>query len=631
MTVISGFLSLSQRPDSRRKFTAENGISSVTSDGFPLRSEWRDSVAHFTKLGRGAKSTHWHQPAIFSKKYQLAIIADARLNDRVNLVKRLNFVAADKPSDIELILAAYRKWGRDCPRYLFGDYSFAIWEPTTHQLFCARDHIGTKPLLYSSKGQEFCFSSDIRIILDAYEDGFKLETEWLIATLGDWRRGHQEHTYYDGVKSLLPGHSLVVNSNGKIDIQRYWYPENTRPLRLANDGEYAEALREQIDRAVVDSLTMTAAGAADGHASELGVHMSGGLDSSTVTAFAIRHLEKQGRAKPEAFCWQPEPCEKNTQSAEHDWLRAMVQKEGLTLNYAQANHDRQYQLYLLDGTRIPLTSTYAIEANVQEQAQEKNIGVMLSGWGGDELSSHNGRSYYAWLFRTGKWGKLASNLRDFDQNLLKSFIKQGVIPQMPDGLLDLIRPNRRRAGSESSSSDDDSVKAISLLHPSLSANKKFKEEILALNCSVKDTQLYLLNNGHLTERIESWAFHGRRRGLEYRYPLLDRRVIEFVLSIPGEQFKRGRWKRFIFRNAMRDILPSTVIDNLSKKEPLRFEFSSAVQEQVMKRLANEIRAGKLTIGRTDFVDVEKLLLVMEGKTKERFGAAIHALKILHLS
>lgn len=629
--MISGFVSLYRSPSNSRKFVPERGLSTVIADGFPLRSEWSDPRACFVKLGRGEPSASWHQPATFSTKYQLAIIADARLYDRMNLIAKLNLAAADRPSDLELILAAYRKWGRDCPQYLIGDYAFAIWDPGTSQLFCARDHIGTRPFFYSDIGRELAFASDIRIILDASVDGFELAKDLLIASLDDWKRSYPGRTYYHGVRSLLPGHSLVAHGNGEIDICRYWYPENTPPLRLASDGEYAEGLREKIDCAVADSLTITAAGMADGHARELGVHMSGGLDSSAVTALATRHLQRQGRAKPEAFCWQPEPTRTDVQSAEHEWLCAMVQKEGLTLNYAQADDELAYKFYMHDGTRIPLTSTYAIEAGVQRQAHAKNIGVMLSGWGGDELSSHNGRTYYPWLLRSGRWGQLISNLRDFDQSLPKSFLTQAVIPQVPDGLRECVkarRANRRHTDSDNAS---DSVKAKSLLHPSISVDKKLKKAEPFSNCSVRDMQLFLLNNGHITERIESWAFHGRKLGLEYRYPLLDRRVIEFALSVPAAQYKRGRWKRFIFRNAMRGILPDTVVDNLSKVEPVRVEHSSSVEKQAMKRIAREIRTGQLQVGRADFVDVDRLLAVMQGKTSERSGAARKALQILQFS
>jgi asparagine synthase (glutamine-hydrolysing) len=629
--VISGFLSRYWSPNDSRKFVAERGISNVTADGFPLRSEWRGSRACFIKLGRGKQSASWHQPATFSTKYQLAIIANARLHDRINLVDRLNLAAVDKQSDVELILAAYRKWGRDCPQYLIGDYAFAIWDPESGLLFCARDHIGTRPFFYSATAQEFAFASDIRIILDASDDGFELAKDLLIASLDDWKLSYPGLTYYNGVKSLPPGHSLVAYSNGRVDIRRYWYPENTPPLRLARDGEYAEALREQIDRAVADSLTMAAAEMADGHARELGVHMSGGLDSSAVTALAIRHLQKQGRAKPEAFCWQPEPTATNIQSAEHEWLCAMVQKEGLTLNYAQADDELAYKFYMHDGTRIPLTSTYTIEAGVQQQAHAKNIGVMLSGWGGDELSSHNGRSYYPWLFRSGRWGQLISNLRDFDQSLSKSFLAQVAIPQVPDGFREWVTAQRASRRHTDSDNAGDSVKAKSLLYPGISVDKKLKKAGPSSSCSVRDMQLFLLNNGHITERIESWAFHGSKLGLEYRYPLLDRRVIEFALSVPAAQYKRGRWKRFIFRNAMRGILPDTVVDNLSKDEPVRVEHSSSVDEQAMKRIAREIRTGQLKVGRADFVDVERLLTVMEGKTNERSGAARQALQILQFS
>ena len=87
--------------------------------------------------------------------------------------------------------------------------------------------------------------------------------------------------------------------------------------------------------------------------------------------------------------------------------------------------------------------------------------------------------------------------------------------------------------------------------------------------SVRRNQLALLAHGHLTKRVECWAAGGGNHAIEYRYPLLDQRLIEFTLSLPPEMFMKQGWKRYLFRYAMTGILPQKIQWNKSKQEPAR--------------------------------------------------------------
>ena len=84
-------------------------------------------------------------------------------------------------------------------------------------------------------------------------------------------------------------------------------------------------------------------------------------------------------------------------------------------------------------------------------------------------------------------------------------------------------------------------------------------------------QLHLLQHGHLSRRMEGWAARGARHGIEYRYPLLDRRVLELALGLPAEQFRRGRWSRWLMRRALDPVLPLEVCWNSDKRDPSRVE------------------------------------------------------------
>src|SRR5207244_505017 len=92
------------------------------------------------------------------------IVADARLDDRATLLRALDLPSSSVVSDAELILRAYRKWAAKCVDYLFGDFAFAIWTASSGQLFCARDHLGVKPLYYSRIGAWVLVSSAVECL-----------------------------------------------------------------------------------------------------------------------------------------------------------------------------------------------------------------------------------------------------------------------------------------------------------------------------------------------------------------------------------------------------------------------------------------------------------------------------------
>ena len=125
---------------------------------------WADGNVGFghTLLRTTFESEHEHQPLTLDGR--VWIVADARVDAQADLIAKLNargeHVKRGVP-DVELLLRAYRVWGEDCIEHLLGDFVFAVWDRPRQSLFCARDHMGVKPLYYVSIGQTLVFSNTL--------------------------------------------------------------------------------------------------------------------------------------------------------------------------------------------------------------------------------------------------------------------------------------------------------------------------------------------------------------------------------------------------------------------------------------------------------------------------------------
>ena len=104
-----------------------------------------------------------------------------RLDNRRDLLTALGLPAWTTLPDSRLILSAWQKWGRDCPRYLIGDFAFAIWDARQRTLFCARDHIGARPSLLRLTPERLVFASDIRGVLAVPEVSDRLDEDYVAA------------------------------------------------------------------------------------------------------------------------------------------------------------------------------------------------------------------------------------------------------------------------------------------------------------------------------------------------------------------------------------------------------------------------------------------------------------------
>ena len=544
----------------------------------------------------------------------LAITASVRLDGRAALCEALGIPRPDRKAlpDSALLLKSYARYGRACPEHLLGDFAFALWNAKREALFCARDHVGTRPFYYASVGERFVFASDIGAVLAAPGVSGELDEVAVATRLTYGGRPLGDRTFYRAVRRLLPGHALSVE-RGLVRVHRWWRPEEVPPLPPASDDTLAEECLTILMEAVRDRMQ-------DGRS--VGVHLSGGLDSAGVAVLAARELRRQRRPAPPAFAWHPPPGPgAAAKVAQYAAIESLCRQERLQVFYCPPEVQDVVAFLRGDGSRGADETTLLHEEVVQHAAVEQGVDVVLSGWGGDEGISFNGRGYYRQLLRSGRVTRLWRELREWSPHPLAAIVTEAVLPLVVPRATTGIR--RLRQGRWPFR------KNAALIHPAFTRRvRPLRAEPRRRGADVRTKQVNLLQYGHLSRRMEGWAASGAHHGIEYRYPLLDRRVLEFALGLPPEQYRRGRWSRWIMRRALDPILPPQVCWNPSKEDLPRSVRLGKVVAEARPVVHGIIEEGLTPLHRSRYLDMPRLMAYLErsnGGGQVRFQ---HALRFL---
>ena len=541
-------------------------------------------------------------PPDWDARWSLA--ADARLDDRETLCDALGVPHRERAAvtDRTLILKAYRRWGEGCPNHLLGDYAFVVRDAETRTIFCARDHMGCRPFYYAWTRERFVFASTIEAVLAAPDVSDEWDEPVLAAYLTQIFFTTTTRTLFAAVRKLPPGHSLTVETTPSrgcsMRLERYWRPEGVPKARPAGDDDVAAEFLDLYAKAVKDRL----------RGGPVGVHLSGGLDSSSVAVLAAKELRRQGRPSPPAFTWlrplDDEP-PSHAHAPEYACIDAVAAREGLQVHYCQVLRPEDFVSLVRQDCISPELPSL-IEERVCARAAKLGIRVLLSGLGGDEGVSFDGRGYYAELLLRGRWRQLAAEYYSAQAKNPVSFIARIVLqivsPNLVRHLAGRRPPPRKRRFI--------SPEFARRVRPLPEDRWTFTET------SVRRTQLRLLQGGPrqgpiLPSFLESFARQGAPHGIEYRYPLLDRRLLEFALGLPPTQFRRDRWNRWLMRSALAPILPSEVVWNPSKAIPILYEQQADTETEALPLIRREVAARIGTLDRASYVDVPRLLESLE--------------------
>ncbi|MEA2639419.1 MAG: hypothetical protein QOF51_813 [Chloroflexota bacterium] len=233
------------------------------------------------------------QPLI-SARTGCVIVADARLDNRMELLAELAAGLSPTISDADLILLAYETWGMEAPPRLLGDFAFVIWDPRTQRLVCARDTSGERSLFYRVDQYTFAAASEIQQLLQDPAITIAPNEERIRDYLTPYRvfRNDQEQhaTFFEGIFAVPAGHLLSIDASGHR-LHRYWELTARREIRYRRPAEYLQHFA---------SLFGVALGARLRAAGPIGAMLSGGLDSASIVCLA-HLLYQQDAAENHGF------------------------------------------------------------------------------------------------------------------------------------------------------------------------------------------------------------------------------------------------------------------------------------------------------------------------------------------
>jgi asparagine synthase (glutamine-hydrolysing) len=449
------------------------------------------------------------------------VVADARIDEVHGAPTSLERRSAKD------IVSAWRLWGENCPSHLDGDFAFALWDVRTRTLFCARDHFGVKPFVYTLlPGKLFAFGSEYGAVLALEEVPRTLDDDRIREFL-DFRFEDADRTFYRNLLRLPPASTLTLR-DGRVAIRRYWSIRNVKPLRLkGGDQAYAEGYREHFIRAV-RARTRVA------QTSELGAMLSGGLDSSAIACVARDELRAAGSPPLPVFSWVFSDAR---EADEREYQEAVIGAGGMravTLDSANLDAGPWSDLDALLPGGPPFAYNHYLNVQMAKAARAIGVRTLLDGLGGD-MTVSRGSARFVELFIRGRLVTLARELRALasrrgtSESLARLFLANVVVPVSPAALIQLTS---RLIGRP-------------LARP--------RHLYTARQEHLAQFEGHFLAEGlELCDRTIAWL------GVEGRYPFFDRRLVEYCLSLPADQKLADGYTRIVARRAMEGIVPDRV-------------------------------------------------------------------------
>jgi asparagine synthase (glutamine-hydrolysing) len=453
-------------------------------------------------------------------------------------------------SDTETIVHLYEEYGTDCVQHLRGMFAFAIWDSRKRCLFCGRDRLGIKPFYFSLDGNRLVFASEIKALLEY--PGMKAELAG--GTLPEYLAfGYLSGaaTMFAGIEKLPPGHWLLAEDRGQVQIESYW----DLPQEAEDEGRpashYARGYRELLEEAVETHLMSDV---------PLGMLLSGGLDSSAVVAL----MRKMRRDPTLTFSVGYVEVE----SSELPMARAVAAHLGTDHHEVQVTAQDFFGVLpqLIRQEDEPIAWPSSVSLYFVCRLARKHVKVVLTGEGSDETLA--GYTRYAWT----QWNNRANNVY---RRLLPAGARHLVARQVAESSLLNGRLRRflqhtclgRDGSSFHSFYFDNFYSAFSAADQagllvdgvagdayenSLAHWEKSQGEFLA-------RLLYTDIKTYLVELLMKQDNMSMATSIESRVPYLDHVLVEYAARIPSRLKTRGLGGKQILKQAVGDLLPKSVI------------------------------------------------------------------------
>lgn len=477
------------------------------------------------------------------------LVADARIDNREEIERGLglSFAQAKQLCDAAVLLESLLAWGSGALDRIVGEFALALWDNRSRQLLLARDILGHRPLLFHRGKGFFAFSSMPSGLHALPNVPYATNPEYLAESLAMLpERGSA--TFFNGIERVEPAHFLEVSETG-VSSTRYWNPARPSGKRL-NPGDYEEGLRDTVDAATRAQLR----GAGDTVAAQL----SGGLDSSIVltsaasqkpdiTFVAYTGVPREGFEGPlSPGAISSEASRAAATARLYPNIEHVIVENGETppLELMQRSF-----AYVQRPVPNPCNNVWA--TTMYRLAKERGATVMLMGNAGNLSATYYGLQWLPELLRQGRLIKLARAALGARRHGFRALSvgAQVIGPFLPVWLWKRLSPHV----TELIEYAPVSPQAAEMLE------RKARERGMDISYRPRrdpfELRLWALtrfdDGGYLKGLLAQW-------GLSLRDPMADKRVIEFSLSVPDEEYIRDGVPRSLARRAFGSRMPAEV-------------------------------------------------------------------------
>jgi asparagine synthase (glutamine-hydrolysing) len=506
-------------------------------------------------VGFGVQQVHTHLRSKFESLPALSehgnmAALDGRLDNYVELAKLLE-IPDGTICDSVIALRAFEQWGEKCFSEFIGEWAIALWSIRDETLYLARDHAGTRTLYFEATAEEILWST----YLDTFfARGKKLTPDrgYMIAYLSS--RPILHRTPFEGIEAVPAGHFVRFRGKSRT-YKAHWNCVAGGDIRYQRDEEYEEHFRELFRRAVERR---------SGPGAPIVAELSGGMDSTSIVCMsdAIREGTSQSELIDTISYFD---------DADPDWnerpyfelVEGQRGKKGIHISASFLRRtfdaaDPEQATYLFPGAD---SSTVGRESELLRIMADRPYRVILSGIGGDELlggvptpypelADHLVAGRFSTLFKQSLRWSLSSRralaplvietARFACELYFRKFEKAKVAPPW-------IAENEDSTAPVDTGANLTLPQRLRLAPSQISAR-------LAWNMA-----------------IETLPSHhpGALYRPEYRFPFLDRDLVEFLIAIPREQLIRPGRRRSLMRRALKDIVPAEILERKRKAFQLR--------------------------------------------------------------
>lgn len=467
-------------------------------------------------------------------------------------------------SDTEVLLKLYEEEGERCVDHLNGQWAFAIWDARQKSLFLSRDRLGVRPLYYCQCGASFLFASEIKALFTHPDVPRELDWTGLQQTFTFWHT-LPPRTAFRGISELAPGHSLIVRAQS-IEIKPHWELDfRPDPDASLDEMERASKLAELLLDATRIRLRADV---------PVGAYLSGGLDSSLITALILRASSSPLETFSVAF--------DDPQYDESEYQNQVVAHLGTRHHVVRCTHEDIGQAFadLIHHSEKPVLRTAPVPMFLLARlVRQSGFKVVLTGEGSDEIMGG---------YDIFKETKIRAFCAAQPSSRMRPHILRRLYPYLPQiqsqrteflKMFFRIRPEDLDSPFFSHLPRWETTNRLELLFtPEVRAHWTQQPPWIAIEDELPNAYsswdhfqraqfletAYLLPGYILSSQGDRPAM---AHAVEGRYPFLDHRVVEFASSLPSTMKMRGLKEKHILKTVAQGLIPESIVQR--HKQPYR--------------------------------------------------------------